>query len=469
MLPSNELYSYFRAMLTQAQAETSQAREELTKQNQQLAQANSLNSELRRAIAMRDGCLEHANSVITQLQEHKFHLYSIIDNFRAQQASSKSQIDLQARSLISKERHIFSLSENIERLQAESTNHQKSCEEALQFMLQECQAASRERDAALREVVSLRHQITHSKSLKSGSTGLGSASRKAMIASLDVGPRPEPFVNSMSSTITAHAVTAVTHTDSNACKDAHNTVSPVRDHAVYFYLAHSHKKQPYAAMYGTQTSPAVVDGTHSPDFSKRKLLMDLFGDESSLGSSRKVPESGHSEGVESIALEQEIAKHNLLVTRSSLTGSSGSTPTANQSLSASNSNSLVAGSSTGKESRVFTNQQRRRSAARSLASKCLIPCDLPHSSVRSLPVCTNVLIFRHFSCLSARERRSQSSFHSPTVSVVHVAQQLSLLRVKCLILSFFRGSAHAIETIGTMENVRLWAALMAADADTSDS
>ena len=180
-------------------------------------------------------------------------------------------------------------------------------------------------------------------------------------------------------------------------------------------------------MYGTQTS-AVVEGTHSPDFSKRKLLMDLFGDESSLGSSRKVPESGHSEGVESIALEQEIAKHNLLVTRSSLTGSSGSTPTANQSLSASNSNSLVAGSSTGKESRVFTNQQRRRSAARSLASKCLIPCDLPHSSVRSLPVCTNVLIFRHFSCLSARKRRSQSSLHSPSVSVVHVAQQLSLLR-----------------------------------------
>ena len=384
MLPSNQLDSYFRAMLTQAQAETSQAREELTKQNQQLAQANSLNSELRRAIAMRDGCLEHANSVITQLQEHKFHLYSIIDNFRAQQASSKSQIDSQARSLISKERHIFSLSENIERLQAESTNHQQSCEEALQFMLQECQAASRERDAALREVVSLRHQITHSKSLKSGSTGLGSASRKAMIASLDVGPRPEPFVNSMSSTITAHAVTAVTHTDS-ACKDAHNTVSPVRDHAVYFYLAHSHKKQPYAAMYGTQTSPAVVDGTHSPDFSKRKLLMDLFGDESSPGSSREVHESRHPEGVEPIALEQEIAEHNLLVTRSSLTGSSRSTPTANQSLSASNSNSLVAGSSTGKESRVFTNQQRRRSAARSLASKCLIPCDLPHSSVRSLP------------------------------------------------------------------------------------
>lgn len=406
MLPSDQLYSYFRTMLTQAQAETSQAREELTKQNQQLAQANSLNSELRRAIALRDGCLEHANSVITQLQEHKFHLYSIIDNFRAQQASSKSQIDLQARSLISKERHIFSLSENIERLQAESTNHQKSCEEALQFMLQECQAASRERDAALREVVSLRHQITHSKSLKGGSTGLGSASRKAMIASLDVGPRPEPFANSKSSTITAHAVATVTHNDSNSCNDAQNTVSPVRDHAVYFYLAHSHEKQPYAAMYGTQTS-AVVEGTHSPDFSKRKLLMDLFGDESSPGSSPEVHESRHPEGVEPIALEQEIAEHNLLVTRSSLTGSSRSTPTANQSLSASNSNSLVAGSSTGKESRVFTNQQRRRSAARSLASKCLIPCDLPHSSVRSLPA----PIFLFSGTLAASQHGSD--VHSP--------------------------------------------------------
>lgn len=32
-----------------------------------------------------------------------------------------------------------------------------------------------------------------------------------------------------------------------------------------------------------------------------------------------------------------------------------------------------------------------------------------------------------------------------------------------------RGPVHSIETIGTLDNVRLWAALMAADADTSDS
>ena len=98
---------------------------------QQLAQANTQSDELRRAIAIRDGCLEHANSVVAQLQEHKLHLHSIIDNFRAQQASSKSQLDLQARSLINKERHIFSLTEKIQRLQAESTHHQSSCEEAL--------------------------------------------------------------------------------------------------------------------------------------------------------------------------------------------------------------------------------------------------------------------------------------------------------------------------------------------------
>ncbi len=361
---------YFRAMLTQAQAETAHAREALAKRDQQLAQANSQINELRRDIATRDGCLQHANSVLAQLQEHKLQLYAIIDNFRAQQASSKSQLDLQARSLISKERHLFSLTEKIQCLQAESAHHQKSCEEALQFMLQECQSAFRERDTALREVVSLRHQITFSKVPKSASTSIdvGSASRKALLASVDVGPHPEPSVHSISSTTTARTADASSASrDRRAGKDSDHPRSPVRDCVVDFYLAHSHEKQPFAAMFDIQKSPAAAFDNLSPNHSKKKLL-DLFGEASSR-SSQESSESGHPHDGEALALEQDVARCNLEVSSSSFLRSSGSTPTVQQNSSAHVSNASLTGSSIGKEPRVFANQHRRRSAARSLASK----------------------------------------------------------------------------------------------------
>jgi hypothetical protein len=362
-------------MLTQAQAETAHAREALAKRDHQLVQANSQISELRRDIATRDGCLEHANSVFAQLQEHKLHLYSIIDNFRAQQASSKSQLDLQARSLISKERHLFSLTEKIQCLQAESAHHQSSCEEALQFMLQECQSAFRERDAALREVVSLRHQITFSKVPKSTSTSsdVSSASRKALLANIDVGPHPEPSVHSVSSTTNTRTKDASSASRvMRPGKDSDHPASPARDCVVDFYLAHSHEKQPYAAMLGIQRSPAAAFDTFSPDHSKKKLL-DLFGEASSRSSqegSETDPPPLHDG--EALALEQDIAKHLSQVSSSSLLRSSGSTPissTVQQNASAHVSNASLTGSSIGKEPRVFANQHRRRSAARSLASK----------------------------------------------------------------------------------------------------
>ena len=360
-------------MLLQAQAETAQAREALGTLEQQLAQANTQSDELRRAIAIRDGCLEHANSVVAQLQEHKLHLHSIIDNFRAQQASSKSQLDLQARSLINKERHIFSLTEKIQRLQAESTHHQSSCEEALQFMLQECQSTSRERDAALREVVSLRNQLTFSKVLKRVSTvtSVGSATRKALLASVDVGMgrTDEPSVHAVSSTKTVHSIEALSPSlDSRNCEKLNYSGSPARDPVVGFYLAHSHEKQPFAAMFGIQTSPAAALNDLSPDLSKKKLL-DLFGEVRSTEKSQEGSESGHSHGINCLA-EQEPEERNSQVNNSSLFRSSGSTPTFQQNASASLSRGSLAGSRVGKEPRVFANQHRRRSAAaRSLASK----------------------------------------------------------------------------------------------------
>lgn len=348
-------------MLLQAQAETAQAREALGTLEQQLAQAKSQSDELRRAIAIRDGCLEHANSVVAQLQEHKLHLHSIIDNFRAQQASSKAQLDLQARSLINKERHIFSLTEKIQRLQAEFTHHQSSCEEALQFMLQECQSTSRERDAALREVVSLRNQLTFSKVLKRVSTitGVGSATRKALLASVDVGmgQTDEPLVHNVPSTKTAHSIEALSSSlDRRNCEKLNYSGSPARDPVVDFYLAHSHEKQ----HFGIQTSPAAAINKISPDFSKKKLL-DLFGE---ARNAEEGSESGRSDGINFFALEQEPEEH------SSLFRSSGSTPTVQQNASASLSRGSLAGSRVGKEPRVFANQHRRRSAAaRNLASK----------------------------------------------------------------------------------------------------
>jgi hypothetical protein len=365
---------YFRAMLTQAHAETNQVREALTCRDHQLAQANAQIGELRRAIALRDGCLEHANSVVAQLQEHKLHLYSIIDNFRAQQASSKSQLDLQARSLISKERHIFALTEKIQRVQLESANHQSSCEEALKFMLQECQSASRDRDAALGEVVSLRLQITDSKSFKGSSSAgsLGSASRKAMLASLDVGSNAQlPGRHDSSTKKIAHGIQLDSKSHGGETgRHSNFTESPsTRDHVVDFYLAHSHEKRPYTAMYGTRTSPAGTTNHRSPDYSKKKLL-DLFGDVSSARTSQDGGDSDQPDYVEAQTLEQDIADHNSQISSNSLLGSFQSTPALQPNSSASKSKASLASSSVDNEAGVFTNQHRRRSAARSLASEC---------------------------------------------------------------------------------------------------
>ena len=358
-------------MLTSAQAETAQAREALAMRDRELVQANALNSELRRCIATRDGCLEHANSVMAQLQQHQLHLHAIIDNFRAQQASSKSQLDLQARSLIGKERHVFALTERIQRLQAESTQHQSSCEEALQFMLQECQSAHRERDVALREVVSLRHQITFSKALKSASAsaGVGSASRKALLASVDVGPHSEPIVRCISSTTSTRTTdTCSPSRDRSAVQYSNHTGSPVRDCVVDFYLAHSHEKQPFAAIFGVQTSPAAANHNCSSNHSK-KMLLDLFEDARSTRSSQEGTASGHPDDVGGRAVEQEITECNSQVSSSSVICSSESSPTARRNTIASALKASLAGSSAGKEPNVFANQHRRRSAARSLASK----------------------------------------------------------------------------------------------------
>ena len=355
-------------MLMQSQAETAQAREALALRDQQLAQANTQNGELRRAMALRDGCLEHANSALAQLQHHKLHLYTIIDNFRAQQASSKSQLDLQARTLISKERHIFSLTERIQRLQVESAQHQGSCEEALQFMLHECQSVSRDRDAAMRELVSLRHQITHSRTPQSNSSsvGIGSSIRKAMLASLDVGPRSERCfqVTTNSSASDANAVDAGAASRdgvlrSKPQKSLNHAESPAADRVVDFYLAHSHKKKPFAAMFGNQGSQ-TDDINHVSPGDSRKTLLDLFGDVCSSSSD----ESSDPDVVEAHAIEQQSAEYNSR-------GCSRSTPppSVKQIGSASMSKASATGSSTSKEPRVFVNQHRRRAAARSLASE----------------------------------------------------------------------------------------------------
>jgi hypothetical protein len=365
---------YFRAMLTQAHAESAQMREALVLRDQQLSYANTQIGELRRAIALRDGCLQHANSVVAQLQEHKLHLYSIIDNFRAQQAASKSQLDLQARSLINKERHIFTLTEKIQRLKLESANHHSSCEEALQFMVQECQSASRDRDAALSEVMSLRLQSTDSKSIKGSSMAnhLGSASRKALLASLDVGSGSEHLARSYSSMSTARAMHShsIPH-EGETARDLNIVESPPYDNVVDFYLALSHEKGPLAAMIGSQASPAGAKKRFSPDCSKKKLL-DLFGDVSSTRTSQdgSINSDQHND-VEVLAVAQEVADHNSQISSTSLLGSSRSSPALQSNLSASKSKTSPVSASIDSVAGFFTNQQRRRTAARSLAGKCL--------------------------------------------------------------------------------------------------
>jgi len=96
-----------------------------------------------------------------------------------------------------------------------------------------------------------------------------------MIAQPRCWTTPRTFRDSEASTITAHVVATVTHNEKQCLQRCTKHGISGLIHAVYFYLAHSHEKQPYAAMYGTQTS-AVVEGATSPDFSKRKLLMDLL-------------------------------------------------------------------------------------------------------------------------------------------------------------------------------------------------
>ncbi len=446
----SNLPRYYRAMLSQAQAETSQAREALSLRDLQLSQANALNGELRTAIALRDGCLEHANSAVAQLQQHKLHLYTIIDSFRAQQAASKSQLDLQARALISKERHIFSLNERIQRLQTEFAHHQSSCEEALQFMLHECKSVSCDRDAAMRELVSLRHQVTHSKALQSNAAcgGIGSSARKAMLASLDVGPRLEhchPITTNLSardaSASSAGAAARHGNLHSTPQNDSHRVESPAPDRVIDFYLAHSHKKQPFAAMFGALAAPA--DGAHHDSaFDSSKTLLHLFGDLCSSSSSQHSDEDRDSDVIDAHALELNSAERNSHLSKSSgHHGSSRSTPTptAQQLGSASMSKASAASSSTGKEPRVFVNQHRRRAAARSLAGNRLSPthrtpvrtwymkkcCKIqPPCShrIRPLSFLLHILafppvtfVFRHVGSVSARKRRSQPPRNSSAV------------------------------------------------------
>jgi hypothetical protein len=364
---------YYRAMLTQAHADTAQTREALVIRDQQLLHANTQIGELRRAIALRDGCLEHASNVVAQLQEHKLYLHSIIDNFRAQQAASKSQLDLQACSLINKERHIFTLTEKIQRMKLESANLQRSCEEALQFMLQECQSASRDRDAALDDMASLRLQIAGINSFKCSSmtSGLDFSSRKAILASLDVGSGPEQskHLNSSMQTIRAVHLQTTSHGGKTG-RDLNIVESPTCDHVVDFYLVHSHDKRLFATTNGIQTSPTGALNHCSRDHSPQKLL-DTFGNVSSTRTSQDGPDHDQNNVVEGLALSQVVEDHNSRISSSSLVGSSSSIPASQPNSSTSKSKASLASACIDNDAGLFTNQHRRRTAARSLASKSL--------------------------------------------------------------------------------------------------